>query len=936
MKALSVSSVRPGVKAFLWSSKKCSDLPLRKVLALALLLVGLGSRKLVADGNLTELRDGWRMISAKNVTADGAAISQPSFDASSWYKIARMPATVLETLEENGVYPDLYFGMNMAKVPPDLYKQDWWYRTTFTAPAGREIYTLILDGINYRADVWLNGTLIGDHTKVVGMYNSFELDDQGNVKPGQTNALAIKITPEQKLLGVDGVELGEGWLDWINFKYFGYRDPVKHIEDSFVPDRNAGVWKKVFLSSTGRVAIRHPYVASDLPLPALTPAALTVYCDLRNGGSIPVSGTLHGEITRAGKPTMTFQQEVSLAGNETKEVTFTPAAFPQLTVEQPDLWWPYQWGPANLYQLKLEFVRNGVVSDAQNLDFGIHKITQHRDTDNQFPQIGTGGNFYLQVNGKDFQVRGADYTPDLLFKNDPEHDQAVMSYVKDLGLNLLRWEAKMADEAMVDLADREGVPVMQGWMCCAQWEAWDKWDAEDQWVARESQRAQIYRLRPHASAFIWANGSDGLAPEPLRNDYHQILKDLHWQSAIVDTVAHFKKDKAGHTLWDGIHMAGPYSWRPPSYWFRERYAAPRGSDVEQGDNEHIPPLDSLVKLIPESKLWPINEYWYYHAGGNPGNAELSSTIRALEKRYGPSNSAVDFTRKAQLAHYENTRAQFESFSVHWPNHKMTVYWMLNNQWPSFFGHLFDYYLNPGGAYFGAKHGLRPLNVIFDYYATGDRQTAYVYVTNQSIEPRRGLKVSVKVYNLDGSEKFSREFPDFHIGADTSAVLFAVPRVADVSPVYFVRCQIRDGSGALLADNLYWQSTTDDELGDPANDKAFYLNQKSWSDFTPLNHMPGARVSMHAESASVGQQTTATISVSNNSNSVAFFLRVEVTRGEDGEAVLPILYEDNYVTLLPKESRTIKAHFSNAALDGRLPAIRIEGYNVAKLTGMMNR
>ena len=890
-----------------------------------------------AEGNSTELQQGWRMMAARDVAADGAGISQFTFDDSAWHTIRRMPATVLEALEENGVYPNLYFGMNLTKtVPEDLYKQDWWYRTTFTAPAGRDIYTLVFNGINYRADIWLNGHLIADHTKVVGMYNSFEFDVSGTIRPGEVNALAVKITPEQKLQGVNGVELGEAWLDWINFKYFGYRDPAKHLEISFVPDRNAGVWKKVFLRATGKVAIRNPYVASDLPLPALAPAALTVYCDLNNGSPGPVSGTLRGEISRPGKPTLAFQQDVTLAGSETKEITFAPGGYPALSVADPDLWWPYQWGPASLYQLKLEFKLDGQVSDAQTINFGIRKITQHRDTDNQFPKIGTGGNFYLRVNGKDFQIRGADYTPDLLFRNDPDHDRAIISYVKDLGLNMLRWEAKLADETMLDLADREGVPVMQGWMCCAQWEAWDQWNAEDHGVARASQRAQVLNLRHHASAFIWADASDGLPPESVRNDYHQILKELHWQNVVVDTVAHFQKDQQGHTLWDGIHMAGPYSWRPPSYWFDERYPAPRGSDVEQGDNEHVPPLESLKKFIPEDKLWPINEYWYYHAGGDPGNAMLGNTIRAVEKRYGPSANVADFARKAQVAHYENTRAQFEDFSTHWANHKMTVYWMLNNQWPSFFGHLFDFYLKPGGAYYGAKQGLRPLNVVFDYYATGDRQTAQIYVVNQTLEPRHRLKVLIKFYNLDATEKFSRELPDFSIGPNTSAPALSIPRVPGLSSAYFVRCQLRDAAGKLLADNLYWQSTTDDDLGDPGNDKAFNLTQKSWADFTALHSLPPADVIMTGQVVTAGEETTAAITLRNSSDCVAFFLRAEVTKGNDGEEVLPVLYDDNYVTLFPKESRTLEVRFKTADLGGQPPALRLEGYNLPKQIAALNQ
>ena len=182
-------------------------------------------------------------------------------------------------------------------------------------------------------------------------------------------------------------------------------------------------------------------------------------------------------------------------------------------------------GPSNLYELELKFVEGQDISDQQSIRFGIRTVTQHRDKDEEFPDIGKGGNFYLQVNGRDFPVRGAVYTPDLLFRDDPARDDAILGYVKDMGLNMLRWESKISSEHIVELADEAGIPLMYGWMCCNQWEKWDQWDAEDQSVARKSLRSQVSMLRAHAAVFLWANGSDGLPAAPVLRDYHAILKD---------------------------------------------------------------------------------------------------------------------------------------------------------------------------------------------------------------------------------------------------------------------------------------------------------------------------------------------------------------------------------------------------------------------------
>lgn len=841
-----------------------------------------------------------------------------------------MPATVLQVLEDDGVYQDLYSGMNLTS-PGDLWKKDWWYRTTFTAPAGREVYSLIFKGINYRADIWLNGKKIADKTQVVGMYNSFEFDVSKVIHPGGENILAVKITPEQAIPGLaveDGtlngstVELGDTWLDWLNWKYIGVHDPASGLGFSFPPDRNAGVWKRVYLSSSGPVTIRNSYVSTDLPLPATTPASLTVYCDVSNHSSKPVSGTLLAEISRPGKPTIRFQQPVSLFRDETKEISFLPDTYPELTVRDPDLWWPYRWGKPNLYHLQMQFKINDQVSDSRDIDFGIRKITQKRDSDTGFPEIGTGGNFYLQINGRDYLIRGAAYTPDLLFKNDPRRDAAVMLYSKDLGLNMLRWELKIADDTMIDRADREGMPVMLGWMCCGQWEMWKQWSAEDQWVARASLRARLRELRSHAAVAIWANGSDGLPPDPVLNDYHSIEHELHWQNAMVDTVSHFNR------TWSGIHMAGPYVWHPPSYWFSEKYGPARGSSAEEGDNEVIPPLESLKRFIPADKLWPINEDWYFHAGANEGNATLANARHVLESRYGPSANVEDFAKKAQLAAYEDARAKYEAYATHGSNRKMTINWMLNNHWPSFFGHLFDYYFKPGGGYFGAKKGLQPVSVVWDYYATGDGNIAQVFAVNQTNGPLN-VNVSVRFYNVDGTQKHVTEAKNVKVPSSSSIEALKVGHIAGLSPVYFVRCQMTDAAGKVLADNVYWESTVADDVGPASNDKQFEAKWAQLGDMSGLSSMPTSRVAVSGTYEERQEETRAHIRITNQSDHVAFFVRAEITTDPDGPEILPIRYDDNYVTIFPHETRTIEATVDSSLLSGRKPELRIEGYDVPK-------
>jgi exo-1,4-beta-D-glucosaminidase len=899
------------------------------ILAAAFLAASLCSAEPLSPQTI-ELPTGWRMASAWDVVEQGSAISQRSYDASKWHNIARMPATVLEVLQEDGTYPNLYFGKNLTEtVPKDLFRQDWWYRTTFTVPPGHKLQWLVFKGINYRAEIWLNGVRVANSRQLVGMYNQFELNVTGKAKVGAKNVLAVRVTPEQAFEDVDGVELADSWHDWINSKYMGVKFADQQIGISYVPDRNSGVWKQVYLRTTNEVVIHNAYVRTDLPLPATSPAALTVYCDLKNGASSAVSGILRGEIDREGKAPLAFEQKVELGANEEREAQFSPETVHQLLIANPDLWWPYQWGKPNLYHLKLRFEVARTISDSTEIQFGIRTITQHRDADNQFPELGGGGNFYLQVNGIDFLIRGADYEPDLLYKYDEAREDAILRYVKDMGLNMLRWESKISSEHIIEEADREGIPLMLGWMCCNQWERWSQWDAEDKRVARESLRAQIRVLRSHPSVFIWANGSDGRAPDDVRDDYHRILQDLRWQNASLDTVSSFNKDAQGKVAWDGIRMQGPYSWRPPSYWFSDQYKGTTGSCAEQGDNESIPPYESLKKFIPEDKLWPINDWWYYHAGATEGNSTLVNVTRALDKRYGPSNSAAEFAEKAQLGHYEDTRAQFENFAASgWSNHKMTLYWMLDSHWPSFFGHIIDYYLKPGGTYFGAKQGLKPISIVYDYYATGDRSLARIHLLNQTLTPLSNVTASVSFVNLDGSVKFNVGKEHLTMKPISSTEAMTVSRVKGLTPAYFVRCQLKSSDGRLLADNIYWQSTTDDDLGSPETEDGFRLKQRSWADLTPLNNMPAADVAMSSSSQKAEGWVTVTVTLTNRSQAPAFFMRAEVIGGSGGDEILPILWDDNYVTLFAGETKRLQARYKVTDSPALPPFVRLQGHNVA--------
>ena len=740
-----------------------------RVISIALLLLGAGvfpSFAAAENPARIELAENWKLASATEAQSDDAAISVAGYKDARWHPIHRMPATVLEILQEDGVYPNLYVGKNLLeKVPQDLYKQDWWYRTTFKAPAG-ESYTLEFPGINYRAEIWLNGQKIADNKQVVGMYAAHEFNVTPWIKRGSRNVLAVKVTPERLIQDVDGVELADSWFDWINWKYIGYKGKKRNSGAgvSFVPDRNAGVWKPVYLRVTGAVSVNHALVNSDLSLAEST-ARLTVFASLRNLSTQPVSGTLKGTISRPGKPAIHFEQSVTnLSAGEEREVAFTPEKFPELVVTNPDLWWPYTMGTPALYDLQLEFVRNETLSDSSHIRFRHpqnHAASRQRRA---FPRHRQGRQFLLAGERARFSRarRRLHSRPSLSLRSGarsghpalcegPRHQFSPLG-IEDLQRAHCRACRRGGHSAHVRLDVLQSVgkvePVERGRPSRRAGEpAFANPDAAS---ARVGVRLGKRERRPAAG-----NHSPGIPSGCFRT---ALAKRRRWIPSLLS-----REVANGERVWDGIRMEGPYCWRPPNYWFSGKYPATFGSTVEQGDNEHIPTLESLKKFIPADKLWPINDTWFMHAGAWGGNSTLSNIRLALNHRYGPSTNVEDFVRKAQLAHYENTRAQFENFAASgWATHKMVGYWMLNSHWPSFYGNLIDYYLSPGGAYYGAKKGC--VRCRWFSITTRPATTARPGSSFQSNSRRRSRPARSRAHLRSGWQGARRPFHKRHRGS----------------------------------------------------------------------------------------------------------------------------------------------------------------------------
>ena len=849
-----------------------------------------------ASDERVDLGAGWAIQSSARIAAGGEAVSMAGFDANGWHR-ASVPTTVFSALVADGTYPDPYFGTNLRKVPGVTYDVGknfsnlpmagdspfavpWWYRTEFTVPAGAAGRTLSLrfGGVNFRFDAWLNGRKIANAADTAGAWRVHEIDVTGVAKPG-TNALAVLVSPPGEH------DLAITFVDW---------NPMP-------PDKVMGIYRPVTLSMAGPVTLRHPQVVTTVS-PSLDRADLTVKVFARNATGTPVSGTLKGRIGA-----ITFEAPVSLAAFETKEVVLTPAEFPQLAVANPKLWWPAQYGEPVLHDLSLDLVVSGTTSDRANARFGIREFTSEM----------TPSGLVFKVNGRKILIRGAGWTSDMMLRYSAERFEQEIRYVKDMGLNTIRLEGKLEDEPFFDLTDREGILVMPGWCCCDHWEKWDSWAAGDLPIATASLRDQILRLRGRASVFVWLNGSDNPPPAKVEKAYLDVLKELGFPNPVVSNATEQKAEVSGPS---GVKMRGPYEWVPPIYWYTDtKLGGPHGFATEIGPGPSPPPLESLKRFLPEDKLWPINEAWNYHCGGGPFKT-IDVFTKALDARYGPSRDVAEYARKAQVAAYESHRAMFEAFGERKYVATGVIQWMLNNAWPSMIWHLYDFYLRPGGSYFGAKKALEPVHVQF---AHDDRS---VVVVNSTLKEQRGLTASARILDLASKELFAKTAA-VDVGADGSVKVFPVPEPTGTTGAYFLALTLDDGAGRTVSRNVYWLSTRSDVLDWGKSD--WYVTPVSqYADFTRLQQLPPAEVTASATFETAGTAGRARVSLRNPSKNLAFFVRLAVRRGAGGDEVLPVLWDDNYVTLLPGEVREVGVTYATRDLGGVQPVVTVDGWNVA--------
>jgi len=880
------------------------------------------------DGRMPEsgerilLRDGWQLQSTVLVPEGGEIVSTPGFSTRGWFPI-QVPTTVLRALIKAGVYPDMRIGLNNFRIPdasddfnrdhdlakyshlPDHrnpWKDPYWYRTEFGLPAlaaGRQAW-LQFDALNYRADAWLNGRQIAERQSMAGMFQRFVLNVTAEAKTGR-NALAVRVYPvdhpgvpstQFEVLGRDRNYQTDLMKDVTMVTCIGY-DCMPTVRD-----RHLGLWQPVSVFLTGPVEIRHPFVVTHLPLPKTDRAELTISAELANATASPQRGVLRGRIVETGQ---TFEQVVSLAPHEMRAVVFAPNP----VMRDPKLWWPNNYGPQNLYRLALSFDADGTLSDREQVTFGVREVT--RTLHERDGWHGT----QLLVNGQKVFCRGGYIQPEILFDWDARRMEAEIRYYAGANLNLIYFEdiPNPPDEFLA-LCDRYGILFGNCFYSCY-WARPGTDHPQDVDLLSRCTVDILKRYRNHPSLVLYMAMNEEVTREAVYTMWRRHVTELDGTRFFIPS-AYFPEDRKDVPPWiqpdlpTGMTDIGAsYGWLEPAEYFRRVRDDRRWMFMMESGSASLPPIESLRRFIPDLEQaapgaqFPLTKTWAEHGA----NHYYRLYDEALRRLHGPPTSVADYCRKGQIVTADQHRAMFEAV-----NHRMWditggfTQWKINACWPSVQWQIFDWYLRPMVSYYYIKRACEPLHVQLDL----PDQT--VTVINNRLDAAQGLTVRACIYDFD-MRRLSQQEAKADVGANSFRNVFALNKVDGLTPVYFVKLELCQADGRTVSENLYWFSSSQ-----PA-------------DLRDLQRLPIVRLDTSHRVEHRGDETAVHVRLRNPTTNLAFFIHLAARRGPGGDEILPVLWDDNYFSLLPGESREVSAVFAAADTGSVEPAVEVDGWNI---------
>lgn len=886
----------------------------------------------------------FNLQSSSIIPESGETLSSISYNSKVYWFPVKVPCTVLTGLVQNKVYPDPYIGMNNMLIPdasdsfnhqynleqysnlpndPNPWKKPYWYRTTFAVPKSDKgkHFQLIFKGINYRAEVWLNGKRIADSSEMAGMFAEYSLDVSNAVNAGNTNILAVKIypldypglpaAPQIKALGdffANGGPTGDigknvtmlcsvGW-DWM---------PA-------VRDRNIGIWQPVYLRTSGQVVITNPHIKTDLPnLPDTNVAKLSLNLSLNNFSNAVENGKLIITISPenfSGKQ-FTVDQKISINANSSVDINLTSEKINQFIIQKPHLWWPNGYGNPNLYRIHLRYENSNQISDDTSFVFGIRSVSSKVVMVNGWARR----DFY--VNSQRVHLVGGAWVPDMMLNRDSLRYDYELHLCRNSNINLVRiWGGGIAPpDVFFDLADKYGLMVWEDFWITGdtqgEFKGSPEWPLEGN-VFIKNMVSTIYRIRNHPSLLVWTGGNEGHARKELYDAMRNEITTLDGTRPFIPSSSGYAKlPAAWKGSWpddkpSGVYSGGPYSWQDPAHYYELVNA---GKDWVFKDETGIPsqpPYETLPliinNLVPDSTLpFPLNNTWGYH-DACVGNGHYDTYYEAMAERYGAPTDMKDFSDKMQLVNADGYRGIFEA-----AGHKLNetggvMLWKINAAFPSVIWQVYDWYLNPNAGYYFMQRACEPVHIQLNL------DDSVVAVINRSYKTENNLTANIEVYDFNSRLLFTQKKSINLAATDVKNLLSLQNVLAQETGISFVVLNLKNAGGKTISHNVYWFAP--------------------YHNFKALKGMNTANLKVKIlKTEKQKSQTIWTFQFTNITNRVAFFINPQII--QNGKEILPSFWSGNYFSLSPKENTIVNVSIPNAKIVAGKTQLAVSGWNVKK-------
>jgi hypothetical protein len=897
------------------------------------------------------LRGGWRLEPAPRVKAKGDEIAKAGFDDKDWL-VATVPGTVLTTMVDRGIYPDPDYGLNNMAIPESLAHQDYWYRVEFKALAaarGRRL-TLSFLGVNYAAEVWLNGKKLGGFK---GAFIRGTFDVTGLVNESGENALAVLVSPpphvgipeEESLTSGPGEDGGVEVLDGPTFAASEGWDWIPSIRD-----RNTGIWQDVTLTASGPVEIGDLNVVTVLPNPDRSEADIEIDAPLMDVTKAPVEGEL-----TAAFDNVKVTKHIRLAPGET-DVRLEPLEFAQLKVQHPHLWWPNGYGDPTLHTLHATFTAGQSVSSTRQIEFGMREVSYElslldssghlhrvevlpsrtyneelplvddshqgiREIVDQTPNLlapgkrlpegwaprtwvqtldpdasasasvrpvesgWPGTDLVIKVNGVRIAARGGNWGMDDMMKRvSLAHLEPFFRLHRDAHVNIIRnWMGQSSEESFYTLADKYGLMVWNDF-----WDSTENYnlEAQDPTLFLKNARDTILRFRHHPSIVVWCGRNEGVPQETINHGLAELVRTL-------DHTRYYTPSSNQLNL----RGSGPYLWEPPESYFRIN----RGFSVELG-MPSVPTLESLESFIPAPDRWPISDTWAYHDWHQSEGGRVSFYMDAMDTEFGAPTSFEDFVRKAQMLDYAGHRAIFEGMAAHlWQPNSGRMIWMTQPAWPSTEWNFLSWDYDTQSSFYATQKALEPVH-------------AQLNLNDDSVDlvnlgEARPFSVRVRVVSLQNKILSDHTYRVEAAADDRTPVTKLDLASLATDHTVFVVLDVANAAGTPVSNNFYWWAEKDATLRE-------------------LDDLPPAAIQASATLSSANGEHKATVSLTNSGSVPAVLVKLTLEDAATGRRILPAYYNDNYISLLPGEERTITVEFSGGS---EKPGLGLRGWNLKAQT-----